>query len=70
MQTHPLAEWIGDRMSQADFARLAQISASHLSLVLQGKRGLSLKQAVRIEQATNGEVLAAALVREQQGEVA
>jgi DNA-binding transcriptional regulator YdaS (Cro superfamily) len=61
MRENPLAVWIDARMSRAAFARQAGMSASHLSLVLRGERGLSLKQAVAIEAATNGEIPAGSL---------
>lgn len=66
MQTnHPLSQWIDERMTDADFARRVGVSKSHLSLILQGKRGLSLDLAVRIEEITEGEFPAARLLREQ-----
>lgn len=63
---HPLAEWIDARMSRAAFARKAGISEPHLSLILQGKRGLSLDLAVAIEIATENEVTAAMMLQERQ----
>lgn len=60
--THPLSAWIDARTTDADFARQAGISKSHLSLVLAGKRGLSLELAVRIEQITEGAFTAARLL--------
>jgi transcriptional regulator with XRE-family HTH domain len=45
-----------DPRSQAQFAREAGCSEGHLSLVLKGKRGLSVPLAKRISQATGGEV--------------
>lgn len=66
MQTnHPLSQWIDQRMTDAEFAGKVGISKSHLSLILQGKRGLSLDLAVRIEEITKGEFPAARLLREQ-----
>jgi DNA-binding transcriptional regulator YdaS (Cro superfamily) len=59
-----LADWIDPRMSRAEFARRAGMSASHLSLVIRGERGLSLRQAVAIEHATQGAVSAASLLRQ------
>lgn len=57
MQTrHPLAAWIDGRTSQAAFADTVGCSESHLSLVLQRKRGVSLKLAQRFSGATGGEV--------------
>lgn len=48
--------------TQADFAESVGCSNPHLSLVLAGKRGLSLGLAVRIERATG--IPAASLMRE------
>jgi hypothetical protein len=53
---HPLAAWIAQHTNQAKFAADARCSASHLSLVLQGKRGVSLKLAKRLSEATDGAV--------------
>lgn len=62
---HPLETWMKARMSQREFARLVGIHESHLSNVLQGKSGLSLDLAVRIEGITDGEFTAARLLHEQ-----
>lgn len=62
MSPHTLAEWIDARMSRAEFARKIGMSASHLSLVISGERGLSLRQAVAIEQATERAVSTADLL--------
>lgn len=62
---HPLADWIDARMSRAAFARKAGISEPHLSLILQGKRGLSLDVAIAIERATENEVTAAIMQQQQ-----
>jgi DNA-binding transcriptional regulator YdaS (Cro superfamily) len=51
-------------MSRSAFADLIGISESHLSLVLQRKRGMSLDIAVRIERETEGAVTAAQMQRE------
>jgi hypothetical protein len=59
-----LAAWIDARMSRAAFARSIGMSASHLSLVIRGERGLSLRQAVAIESATEGAISTAALLRQ------
>lgn len=48
--------------SQAQFARDVGCSEPHLSLILAGKRGLSVKLAKRISVATNGELPVRALV--------
>lgn len=63
-QQHPLSEWltkVGE--SQADFARRINVSESHLSLIVGRKRGLSLRLAAKIEEATNRKVPASKLVR-------
>lgn len=61
---HPLASWLSGRpeMKQKDFAQKVKCSESHLSLVMQGERGLSLRLAGRIEEATGGDVTTAALL--------
>ncbi|MBZ9807664.1 helix-turn-helix transcriptional regulator [Mesorhizobium sp. ESP-6-2] len=62
-QAHPLSEWLNKTgESQADFARRINVSESHLSLIVGRKRGLSLKLAAKIEEATNRKVPAAKLV--------
>ncbi len=62
---HPLAAWIDQRMSRAEFARRVEISPPFLSQVLQGKRGMSLELSVRIERETGGEFTAARLLEQQ-----
>lgn len=52
-------------MSRTDFASRVGTSKSHLALVLQRKRGLSLGLAVKIEEVTGGEFTAARLSDEQ-----
>jgi DNA-binding transcriptional regulator YdaS (Cro superfamily) len=64
MQSQTLAAWIDARMSRAAFARLVGMSPSHLSLVISGGRGVSLRQAVAIESATEGAITTAALLRQ------
>jgi DNA-binding transcriptional regulator YdaS (Cro superfamily) len=51
-----LGDFIKARGSQRDFAKEVGCSESHLSLVLSGAKGLSLKLAKRISEATDGEV--------------
>lgn len=51
-----LSAWIARHTTQADFARKAGISPPHLTLVLQGKRGVSLAAAKRIQDETAGAV--------------
>jgi len=55
---HPLAAWIESRsdISQAQFAANCDCSEGHLSLILAGKRGVSMKLARRFSDATGGEV--------------
>ncbi len=56
---HPLVKFIEEKgYSRSEFARRAQMSESHLSLILAGKRGVSLGLAARIERATNQRVKA------------
>jgi len=55
---HPLAAWI-DRHSDITQARLAadcRCSEGHLSLILKGERGVSMRLAKRLSDATGGEV--------------
>lgn len=56
MDKHPLAAWIEKNTSQAKFAADAGCSESHLSLILQRKRGISLPLAQKFSNATNGDV--------------
>lgn len=58
---HPLATWIDAKMKRAEFARIVGVSPSHLTLVLQDRRGLAMDVAFRIEKATEGEITAAYL---------
>lgn len=58
-----LADFITRNMaSQAQFARDVGCSEPHLSLILAGKRGLSVPLAKRISEATQGEVPVRVLV--------
>ena len=61
---HPLSKWIEGRMPDFEFARLAGISKSHLSLILNGKRRPSLELAIKIEKITRGEFPPARLLRD------
>lgn len=54
--THPLARWIGAHMTKAEFSRRVGMSPSHLTLVLQRKRGVSLDIARKIEEVTGKEI--------------
>lgn len=54
---HPIITYLektGEK--QSDFARRAEISESHLSLIVSGERGMSLGTAVRIEKASGGRI--------------
>lgn len=51
-RTALLADFASDRGAQVKFAREVQCSESHLSLVLNGKRGLSYPLATRIHAKT------------------
>lgn len=55
---HPLAVWIDSHteITQAKLAADADCSESHLSLILKGDRGVSMKLAKRLSDATGGEV--------------
>ena len=57
-----LSKFIAERTTQAKFARKIGCSESHLALVLQGNRGVSLKLAKRISDETGGAVPMHALV--------
>ena len=52
-----LAEYLDDEgLSQADFARLAEIKAPLVSMIASGRRGAGLKTAMAIERATGGRI--------------
>ena len=55
---HPLAAWIDsqEEISQAQFAKMSGCSEGHLSQIIAGKRGVSLKTARKISDATGGAV--------------
>jgi transcriptional regulator with XRE-family HTH domain len=57
-----LARYIRENTSQAEFARDVKCSQTHLTLVLQGKRGVSVPLAKRMSAATGGTVPVNALV--------
>jgi transcriptional regulator with XRE-family HTH domain len=65
-----LADYIARETTQAAFARDAQCSASHLSLILKGERGVSLGLAKRISAATGGRVSVESLPHEKTSEAA
>jgi transcriptional regulator with XRE-family HTH domain len=55
---HPLAVWMDSHkeISQARLAADSGCSEGHLSLVLKGDRGVSMRLAKRLSDATGGEV--------------
>lgn len=55
---HPLAVWMDGHteISQSKLASESGCSESHLSLILKGERGVSMKLAKRLSDATGGEV--------------
>lgn len=55
---HPLAAWLGrhEEISQSKLAAAAECSEGHLSLILRGERGVSMKLAKKLSDATGGEV--------------
>jgi len=59
-----LATWIDRNTTQAAFAQSVGISEPHLSLLLQGRRGCSVKVAKKIESKTDGDVPALELMSE------
>jgi len=62
---HPIAKLFGPNLSRDEFCERVDVSKSHLSLVLQGKRGMSYGLAERIEQHFGPKVRAAELLRHQ-----
>lgn len=65
-----LADFIAANGTQSQFAREVGCSEPHLSLVLKGERGVSLKLAGRIDRRTGGAVPTDAWVLEEVPEVA
>lgn len=55
---HPLAVWMESHkeITQARFAAESGCSEPHLSLILKGERGVSMKLAKKFSDATGGEV--------------
>jgi transcriptional regulator with XRE-family HTH domain len=70
MTKHPLADWIEANTTQAQFARDAQCSESHLSLILKGQRGVSLSLAQRLSDVTGGNIPPKAFIRTSDTETA
>lgn len=59
-----LDRWISKNSSRANFARTIGRRASYVTLLLQGKRGVSYDTAKIIENATGGAVTATDLLDE------
>lgn len=59
-----LTKWIDEKSTRSEFARRIDCSESHLSLILQGKRGVSYDTARNIEKATGGDIAAISLMAE------
>lgn len=54
---HPLDTWLESAdVKRSDFAKNIGCSPSHLTLVSQGKRGVSLELALSIQRETDGAV--------------
>lgn len=55
---HPLAAWMEKHpeINQAKLASESDCSEPHLSLILKGERGVSMKLAKRLSDFTGGEV--------------
>lgn len=55
---HPLAVWMDGHkeISQSRLASESGCSEPHLSLILKGERGVSMKLAKRLSDATGGEI--------------
>lgn len=64
---HPLAIWMDGHpeISQSKLAADTRCSEPHLSLILQRKRGVSMKLAQRLSLATGGAVPIEAFLLEQ-----
>ncbi len=69
---HPLAVWMDGHpeISQAKLASDARCSEPHLSLILQRRRGVSMKLAQRLSVVTKGEVPIEAFLLDEQVEPA
>lgn len=67
---HPLAIWMDDHpeLSQSKLAADADCSEPHLSLILQRKRGVSMKLAQRLSVVTGGAVPIEAFLLAEQAE--
>lgn len=68
---HPLAVWMdGQTINQAQLAEASGCSEPHLSLILQRKRGVSMKLAQRLSVATGGAVKVEDFLLDEQPEAA
>lgn len=69
---HPLSIWMADHpeFSQSKLAADADCSEPHLSLILQRKRGVSMKLAQRLSVVTGGAVPIEAFLLSEQPEPA
>jgi len=69
---HPLAVWMDGHpeISQSKLAADAKCSEPHLSLILQRRRGVSMKLAQRLSVATGGVVPIEAFLLDEQAEAA
>lgn len=64
---HPLEVWLSEApITRTKFAESIACSPPHLSLISQGKRGVSLELALNIERETNGAVTAEQLLKARQ----
>ncbi len=65
--SHPLEAWLRDApLNRTEFAKNIGCSPSHLTLVSQGKRGVSLELALSIERETHGSVTVEQLLEAKQ----
>lgn len=64
LMTHPLGNWLDKKgIRPAQFARLVGVQPSFVSMMLSGKRGASLPMAVKMSEATKGELEPADFLR-------
>ena len=67
---HPLETWLDKSpVSRTDFAKSVGCSLPHLSLLSQGKRGVSLELALNIQRETDGAVTVEQLLQARKSEV-
>lgn len=68
LKRHPLDIWLHESpLTRTKFAESVSCSLPHLTLIAQGKRGVSLELALNIERETNGAVTAEQLLKARQG---